>query len=852
MSNGQNVRRSNEQNVRHTVQCNDNPATISVVTDSEFKVQDHIQILNPPNVLSNGELFSVEYKCSDERIVGLEIITYIEKYKKKKIFQKVWKCSSGNNDSKVRRVKLKLKDKFAYRPDIFNKDFQLASRTKLQAWILDPAWWTSAKRNHNAYSRSKIKVSYNATILPPYSRPQKKIFGCLPWSWQIILDLSTTYISKCPKEHEKVDAITFPVALNGLPYGVIRTFEKFSDEGLEYRRQAFITTPAYTVSMWLYILEYCVHAWNELCSFMHHVTWDGKYLSPVIFMNKEGKLHIQVLLNDGQTNAALTAFAVPKHSWFRLVLTLYNQMWTLTLNYGEDLNETITTNYNDRFWYKRGSRNIRRQRPICKLTTIIPGTVYLDDTTGLFTFGGFEYTSGFKGYIGQATIYRNKALYHDAIPFPSPYHPMFELSLSKREERCKGFIEWTDRRVKAFRLLREIRKYRDTCQNYFSKYVRKFLPISPKDQCLSYEGFRPRHYRFTNRSIRRSVLKNGWFDRKNASELLYQQAVEFVVQTQPNIVFLEYGFSKIKKAVKILKQSACYGDSDAMYLLAVILNNGITVKADEIQAQAYLMMGSMDKHRLSSMALAHKHNYGLDGVPFDKDQAYKNLPFYLKTKTFSMNKHSFTFPHVFTESIRLTNEAQLREQTDEDGDIFHWLQHQAQKGVFSAQQHMARALFWGSNGLRRNMQAAIDYFRMGAETQDPQAMYDYGIVVLKGQGTKKNVTEGLNHIKRSAEKKNPAALNALGWYALNYDHNVTQAKEYFEQAYRYGNADAAYNLGWMHQMGKYPDKPVDVDLALKYYNFAAVRNQIDAGVQVAHINSKGTNILPRNNVMAVE
>lgn len=40
-------------------------------------------------------------------------------------------------------------------------------------------------------------------------------------------------------------------------------------------------------------------------------------------------------------------------------------------------------------------------------------------------------------------------------------------------------------------------------------------------------------------------------------------------------------------------------------------------------------------------------------------------------------------------------------------------------------------LFWGSQGLKRNIGAALEYLRMGAETQDPQAMYDYGIILLR-------------------------------------------------------------------------------------------------------------------------
>ena len=46
---------------------------------------------------------------------------------------------------------------------------------------------------------------------------------------------------------------------------------------------------------------------------------------------------------------------------------------------------------------------------------------------------------------------------------------------------------------------------------------------------------------------------------------------------------------------------------------------------------------------------------------------------------------SFSHCQVFAEQIRLTDEAALEQQTDEDGDLFQWFKHQAAKGVVNAQ-----------------------------------------------------------------------------------------------------------------------------------------------------------------------
>lgn len=44
---------------------------------------------------------------------------------------------------------------------------------------------------------------------------------------------------------------------------------------------------------------------------------------------------------------------------------------------------------------------------------------------------------------------------------------------------------------------------------------------------------------------------------------------------------------------------------------------------------------------------------------------------------------------------------------------------------------MARMLYWGAQGINRDVEAAVDYYRRAAESGDPQALFDYGIVLLK-------------------------------------------------------------------------------------------------------------------------
>ena len=40
-------------------------------------------------------------------------------------------------------------------------------------------------------------------------------------------------------------------------------------------------------------------------------------------------------------------------------------------------------------------------------------------------------------------------------------------------------------------------------------------------------------------------------------------------------------------------------------------------------------------------------------------------------------------------------------------------------------------LYWGARGVTRDTDAAVNYYKMGAEAEDPVSQYDYGIILLK-------------------------------------------------------------------------------------------------------------------------
>lgn len=57
----------------------------------------------------------------------------------------------------------------------------------------------------------------------------------------------------------------------------------------------------------------------------------------------------------------------------------------------------------------------------------------------------------------------------------------------------------------------------------------------------------------------------------------------------------------------------------------------------------------------------------------------------------------YDLSQVATEMVRLIDEVAMEQQTDENGDLFLWLKHQAQKGVQSAQVSLSYFQFSISN-----------------------------------------------------------------------------------------------------------------------------------------------------------
>ena len=103
-------------------------------------------------------------------------------------------------------------------------------------------------------------------------------------------------------------------------------------------------------------------------------------------------------------------------------------------------------------------------------------------------------------------------------------------------------------------------------------------------------------------------------------------------------------------------------------------------------------------------------------------------------------------------------------------DHYNWLKYLAKNGVKEAQNSLAGLLFWGLNGIKRNLKASAELFNLAAQNNDPESMYNYGISLLsvklffkiiksfmliywlkKGSSGQKNITEAIKKFEDAAK-----------------------------------------------------------------------------------------------------
>ncbi|KAH0616265.1 hypothetical protein JD844_027257 [Phrynosoma platyrhinos] len=282
----------------------------------------------------------------------------------------------------------------------------------------------------------------------------------------------------------------------------------------------------------------------------------------------------------------------------------------------------------------------------------------------------------------------------------------------------------------------------------------------------------------------------------------------------------EDGLYYINSSVLSLMDSSCMGYHRASYVLGVIFEIGLGMPADPVQVSLavikitsqcidlfqgllYSLVAAQGGDRLALMNLGYKHYQGINNYPRDLELSYAYYSD-VAVKT-PHDQNTADGDQAFVEAVRLQDDELLKAQTRESGDLFMWLKHEAKRGDAAAQQRLGQMLFWGQQGVEKNPKAAVEWYAKGAlETGDPVSLYDYSIVLFKGQGVKKNKRLAVQLMRKAASKGLPQAVNGLGWYYHNFRRDYAKAAKYWLKAETMGSPEASFNLGVLYLDGIYP------------------------------------------------
>ncbi|XP_036900677.1 protein sel-1 homolog 3 [Sturnira hondurensis] len=766
--------------------------TTAVMPEAEESVayKDFIYFTVAEGNVHNISEVSVEYLCSQPCVVSLEAVVSSEFRSSIPVYKKRWKNEKHLHTSRTHLVQVKFPSIMVYRDDYFIRHSISVSVVVLRAWITHtyrgggvPVKWDENLLHAVAKNYTLLKT------VPPFERPFKDHQVCLEWNMDYIWNLQANKIPQCPLETDAVTLLGFLYASSGENTGIVKTLPRFRNRELEATRRQRIDYPVFTVSLWLYLLHYCK---ANLCGILYFVDANEMYGTPSVFLTEEGLLHIQMHLVKGEDLAVKTKFTLPLKEWFRLDISFNGGQIVVTASTGQGLesyhNQTIS--FREDFHY--------------------------NDTEGCFIVGGSRYVPGIAGFFGPLKYYRLRTLHPAQI-----FNPLLEKQLAE-----------------------QIKLYYERCaevQEIVSVYTSTVREgAGSQEACDLQNSYLDLRRRYGRPSTCRAFP---WEQKRRAQHVSLFQALLETGPRHPNESLLEIGGMIFERAIKRLSRvdglhqmssvvpslmdSSCCGYHKASYYLAVFHETGLNVPRDQLQGMLYSLVGGQGSERLSSMNLGYKHFQGVDSYPLDWELSYAYYS-NIATKT-PLDQHTLQGDQAYVETIRLKDDEVLKVQTKEGGDVFMWLKHEAARGNAAAQQRLAQMLFWGQQGVAKNPEAAIEWYAKGAlETEDPALIYDYAIVLFKGQGVKKNRRLALELMKKAASKGLHQAVNGLGWYYHKFKKNYAKAAKYWLKAEEMGNPDASYNLGVLYLDGVFPGVPGrNQTLAGEYFHKAAQGGHIE-------------------------
>ncbi|KAM6921995.1 protein sel-1 homolog 3 [Xenentodon cancila] len=751
-----------------------------------------------PDKVADGSVVRVRFQCSRPCQLAVEVVVSTLRKTDLVVFRRKW-INSSPRVSRTQQVVLRLPWSISHHHGFFSWNISDTQNVTVRAWLGHLKKGSEMTTYHDSMLR--IYKMLQVTRLSDW--PCELQTGCLSWSTQLMRLLRSNKIHQCPYESDVIDMLKFPLASTGEHFGVVRRFQPFINRALERARLRAVMQPRVALSVWIYLLKLC-H--KELCGIIHHVDGRNLYDSVLIQLTDTGDIIIQARLTTGGDRAFRASVALPQWKWIRLDCFMLDSEVRLNATWDD---ETRSFEYE------------------------FQDSIHYDDTDGYFMIGGSKNMPGIHGYFGPIKYYR-----FGTNEIKNPLHP-------------KSILQELER---AHMVCQEIRVFTKT----FLDEVTQTLHLSQTNQDVCTPDFLRLWGQF-KRTEKTCTQAWTWETQLKHSTLFY-----FLQKTEDEIRTGSLGMNQLRRAlfdlavsgvfpvdeahmkissksVALLQISSCFGNHRASLLLAAAHLSGLGRSVNQVQGHVYSLIGASGDDRFALMHAGYKHSHGADGFPKDLDMAYSyysNVGMQSGIDSYQIHKNKQYTPQY----IYLSNDEDINSMTDESSDVFQFWKLQAERGDADSQKRLGTILYWGQNGVSKDIQSAVKWLERSAmQMKDPSVMYGYSILLMKGQGVKRNYTRGFQLLKKAAEMGSIRALNGLGWYhgIVLKDHK--NAVKYFEQAALNGSDDGMFNLGIYHLSGKNPDKPWrNESAAFQLFLNASQLGHVAASVEAAWYFSTGS------------
>ncbi|XP_069006057.1 protein sel-1 homolog 3 [Embiotoca jacksoni] len=771
----------------------------AISTESGETLPDSfIRFDSVPDKVVDGSAVRVRYQCSRPCQLAVEVAVSTLRETDLVVFRKKW-ISGAPRVNRIQQVLLRLPPSISYQHDFFNRNILDTENVTVRAW-LD---YFKNGSELSTFRRSMVRIYKVLQIMPLSERPSKLPTGCPSWTAQLMWQMTSNRIHQCPHESDVIDMLKFPLASTGEHFGVVRRFQPFNDTALERARLHAVTQPSVTLSVWIYLLKWCQ---QKLCGIIHHVNRKNLYDSFLMQLSDTGNVIIQARATTGGDGAFRASVVLPLRKWIRLDCYILDSEVRLDATWDDETR---------RYAYE------------------FQDSIHYDDTDGYFVIGGGRYMPGIHGYFGPIKYHRfgTKEIKNQLHP-ESTFH---ELEGAHRDcQEIRAFTKAFLREVTESHLLSPINK--GVCT---SDFIRLRGHLNEKEKtCIHTWTWKTQlkystlfHFLLT----KEDEIRTGSLGVKDLRRSLFELAVETIFPADEEQM-------KIKsESLALLQVSSCLGNHRASLLLATVHLSGLGHSVNQQQGHVYSLISAAGDDRFALMHIGYKHTQGIDGFPKDLDLAYSyysNVG--AQSSIDSLRAHKKTqYP---SENIYISNEEDLNSLIHETSDVFQYLKFKAERGDIESQKRMGTMLYWGHRGVSKDIASAVKWFERSAmQMKDPSAMYDYSILLMKGQGVKRNSTRGFQMLKKAAAMGSINALNGLGWYHGTMLNDHKTAVKYFEKAALNGSDDGMFNLGIYHLSGANPDRPGrNESAAFQQFLNASRSGHVAASVEAAWYLSTGS------------